>query len=619
MQTEPITIKDLQASDDGHPEFSDCTPTYFAGRCLLDALQFLHNDPKWPARSGHLVNAHAIRLCWGCLKDLGAGYAKRIEPYVKETYERLRLGRNREVPFYGYDFWDWAYILEAMLTVSDTLKDDGRKKNLGDDVNEFYRRVNEHLDKNLSLDKTADEEWFGPAIPTAAHRLLCRGQEYIEDKSRLEVCFKDLKRKALTPIDNGTYLGRKVQPEYHQWHLGQVVAEFGTDAVAQRQALSNINDIDDRHEIRDQAYALARVVQGALAVGDKDNSNAALEKLYELENLFRPLGSGIVGDHPKASLNTLEAVWQSLRGEPGELKKVAEMVDVLIAKHRETNRIGILVALERERNACIAQFAADGAKQTDKGDVVEIDHEDYDVVVLTGKAIIEAAVATGNLIKDHRVTRVMMVGIAGSLGQPLGRKSKGRRRSKGRRKYQSGPSFEGPMIGDVVIATATAEYGLRPKVREETINAPVPFNRSAWTILPTDLTLFARAHEAALKVKDQLTPYEYLNNDKRQSTIYEGLIVTGNGIKDQAKEKRKILKERPGGLAVAEEGFPAALLSLRYGIPYLEIRGISDLAQGDKEEQQEDPSQEERDQNLAASNAAKVAVALTKSLSKSWQ
>lgn len=231
MQTQPITIKDLKALDYGHPKLDDQTSAYFAGRCLLDAMQFLRNDPKWPARSRHLVNAHAIRLCWGCLKDLGEGYAKRIQSYVEETYDRLRLGRNREVPFYGTDFWDWAYILEAMVSVSDALKDADRKKELVDDVNEFYRAVNESLKCGLSLDKSGEEEWFGPAIPTAAHRLLKRAEEYIADASGFEACVSDLKSKALTPINNGKYLGRVVRPEYHQWQLGQVVAEFGSGVI----------------------------------------------------------------------------------------------------------------------------------------------------------------------------------------------------------------------------------------------------------------------------------------------------------------------------------------------------------------------------------------------------
>ena len=120
------------------------------------------------------------------------------------------------------------------------------------------------------------------------------------------------------------------------------------------------------------------------------------------------------------------------------------------------------------------------------------------------------------------------------------------------------------------------------------------------------MTLFAHAHNASLNFNGRLK-------------FHEGLIVTVNGVKDQLKEKGRILEKHPGGLAIAEEGFPAALVCLALGVPYLEIRGISDLAQGDKKKQQKVAGQEKREQNLAATNAAKVALAVTKSLSKSWQ
>jgi nucleoside phosphorylase len=206
---------------------------------------------------------------------------------------------------------------------------------------------------------------------------------------------------------------------------------------------------------------------------------------------------------------------------------------------------------------------------------------------VAGKATIEAAVVVENLIRDHLVTRVLMVGIAGSLGtDDQGKIS--------------------PVKGDVVIATSTAPFELRLTVRETPIAVPVPFGNLPWKTLPTDVTLFAHAHDASLNIKAKFP-------------VHEGLVVTVNGVKDHLKEKARILKQYPGGLAIAEEGFPAALVSLARGVPYLEIRGISDLAQGDKKKQQKVRGQEKREQNLAATNAAKVAVALTKSLSKSWQ
>ena len=120
------------------------------------------------------------------------------------------------------------------------------------------------------------------------------------------------------------------------------------------------------------------------------------------------------------------------------------------------------------------------------------------------------------------------------------------------------------------------------------------------------MTLFAHAHNASLHLNGNVT-------------AYEGLIVTVNGVKDHLKEKGRILKKHPGGLAIAEEGFPAALVCLALGVPYLEIRGISDLAQGDKKKQKKNRAKEKREQKLAATNAAKVALAVTKSLSKTWQ
>ena len=453
------------------------------------------------------------------------------------------------------------------------------------DINEFYRSVNANLTNGLMLNKSGASQWPGPAIPTAAYRLLTRAQEYIEDKSRFNACLSKLKRQALTPIKDGMHLKRKVLPEYHQWHLGQVVAEFREKAKLQRRALSNIKNIDDLNEIRDQAYALSRVVQGALAVGDTDNSDPALKKLYECENLSRPLGSGIVGDHPKASLNALEAVWQSLK--PADSRKFGRWW-MLIAAHKRTNRTGILVALSRERDACVEQFTNDGAKQTKNRRIVELKHKDYEVVIVSGKANIAAAVVTGNLIKDQLVTRVLMVGIAGSLGQT------------------DDQGKISPDKGDVVIATSTVPFEIRLTVRDTATAMPVPYGDSNWEILPTDVTLFAHAHDASSSIK-------------RKFKVHEGMIVTVNGVKDHLKEKDRILKKYPGGLAIAEEGFPAALESLDRGVPYLEIRGISDLAQGDKLKQQKVRGQEKRDQNLAATNAAKVALALTKSLSKSWQ
>lgn len=583
MQAPPITIKDLIVKRE-FERFSSSTPVHLAGRCLLDALEFLRIDPKWSARFGPLMNAHAIRLSWCCVNKLKRrDLALRIHPLVELTYGYLLGERQKEIPFYGDDFWDWAYILEAMLTVHDGVKTQDREKALAFELGEFYRAVKDYLKKGrLTLDKPG--EWFGPAMPAAAHRLLTMARRYIKNKAELDVCLAQLKQQALTPIANNKYLGRKVQPAYQYWHIGQVVAEFPQDTAQQQRELRKLDKIKKMSEKTERAYSLARVLQGALAVSDVVTSDAALKMLYGCENQSRPLGAGIIGDQVKASLNTLEAIWPSLKA--GEYKEIKGMLDAFLAAQKRWNRVGILVALERERDACIAAFKH-GKAEISGTDVINVRHPDYEVVVLTGKALIGATHATLDLIMRERVTRSLMVGIAGSLGHDV----------RGQ--------FQGPVIGDVVIATATAAYRVRQKDRETVTDAPVPFDGTTWTVLPSDVTLFAHANRAWLDLKPKFA-------------VHEGLIVTGNGIKDHPKVKKEVRKKWPGGLAVAEEGFASALECLHYNIPYLEIRGISDLAQGDKKKQKLDPKQEERDQKRAAVNAAKIALALVKSLSKSW-
>jgi nucleoside phosphorylase len=583
MQTRPLTLKDLQVKT-GLKRFSDSTPAHLAGRCLLDALEFLRIDPKWSTRFGPLMNAHAMRLCWRCVKELKRkDVAVRIRHLVELTYDYLLQERHNDIPFYGDDFWDWAYILEAMVTVRKDLKTDDRDQALSDDIRAFYIAVQDHLKDGLTLNKPG--EWFGPAVPTAAHRLLTLAGDYIEDKAQLKRYLIQLRRQALIPIANNKYLEHKVQPSYHHWHLGQVIAEFKVPKATRLQALGKLDKITKLTDKVERAYALARVLQGAIAVNDAKTRQYALKMLYLCENHSRPLGAGIVADQVKASLNTLEAIWPSLKAD--DFKEIKSMLDALLAAQRGSNRTGILVALERERDACIEQFRADLAKISGE-DVVSVKHPDYEAVILTGKALIGATHATLNLIKEQGVSRTLMVGIAGSLGQ-------NDRQGK----------FQGPVIGDVVIATATGGYRLREKVRETVTDAPVPFEKSTWEVLPADVTFFAHAHRASLDLK-------------RKFKVHEGLIVTGNGIKDHPKEKKKVRAKWPGGLAVAEEGFASALGCLHYDIPYLEIRGISDLAQGDKAKQKSTPGQEERDQKRAAANASKIALALVKSLSKSW-
>lgn len=583
MKTPPIFLKDVQF-DSEKKQFSGKTVKFLAGRCLLDALEFLRIDPKWHARFGQLMNAHAIRLCWQYTKDLDQKEVQaRIRSLIESTYVHILDGRNDSIPFFGDDFWDWAYILDAQLTVVEDFSDAARKQALLSDLRTFYQEVKAGLGDGLALNKPG--EWFGPAMPTAAFRLLKRSKSLIDD-GELEATLERLKKLALTPIRRGKYLSRDVKPDYHQWHLGQVAAEFPERSKSLKKELGNLKAIGKLTERTSQVYALARVIQGAVALKDVETAREALNMLYECEDLSRPLGTGIVGDHIKASLNTLEAIWEVL--SPVDRGEVKSMLDALLSAHRRLNRIGFLVAIGVERDACIEQFKLEGASIEDEGGVVNVEHQNYRVAIISGKALIAATEATGRLIHEYRVTSAVMVGIAGSLGRDVN------------------GCFDGPTIGDVVLGTSSGAYRVREKVRETVTDAPVPWAESTWAVIPTDPTLFSLAHRIAR------------GPSHKHVKVHEGLIVTGNGIKDNPQEKAAVRDKLPGGLAVAEEGFALALGCLQHNIPQIEIRGISDLAQGDKERQGENPEQEHHDQELAARNAARLAVALVNSLSEEW-
>jgi nucleoside phosphorylase len=71
-------------------------------------------------------------------------------------------------------------------------------------------------------------------------------------------------------------------------------------------------------------------------------------------------------------------------------------------------------------------------------------------------------------------------------------------------------------------------------------------------------------------------------------------------------------------LAIEEEGWVVGLISMLKGIPCIVIRGISDLAEGDKIKQQVASGNEEAVQRAASEHAAKVAVAAIEILSQRW-
>jgi nucleoside phosphorylase len=671
-------------ADPKNQRFVGNSLTYFAGRCLMDVIEYLRLNSRVPSQFKQLQDAHAIRLSAECLSNLGtAAELTRIKNHVRRTYEDILRSRSENPPHAGTDFWDWAYILEAYLsmrryypTLSNELSD--HQTVLNAEARAYYRAVRRRIHGEHGLRLENVDEWFGPAVHVAAHRLLTQCGEFLHDREELLQTLARLKELALKPISaDDEYLGVRVRPKYHYaWHYGQVVDEFpaAADSREQQEELftdKSFKELTNDYEKAERTYAIARVIQGLRALtlyGDEQSRerarkrlDEAMDVLYGCQTSGRPLGEGIVGDTIKGTLNALEAVWPLVDSEGHN--EIRAMLDALSQAHKAANTVGIVVSIAREEDECKQAFERAGARVSAQDGHVLIDHEDYRVLLRRGKATIDAAGAASWLLDRMKVRYVIMVGIAGSLGKVVlcdSRQSKAQTQDVSAKDKDSEKCMDkdnekepeectaqdhekdndkcaesnnetcseknkpadvaegeklgtckvalaviGPKKGDVVVAAATAPYRIRDKVRVQITNARIPLGTTTWSILPADPFMFCLASQAARDVMID------------EKLVHEGLLVSGTGIKDNANEKKLILQEWPGGLAVEEEGYAFSLASILRHKPHIVIKGISDLAGGDKIQQQAG-GDEESDQRIAARNASETAVRVVRKLSKLW-
>jgi len=583
-------VSDLKKDDDPKTYwFSENSRRGLAGRCLLDVLEYLYAVPNVPRRFWHVTNAHTIRLACHCLSDADLKQTHvldRMQRQIQATCRQLQRNHNDDFPRYGDDFWDWASVIEAFAEVQAHFPNIIDDDMLMQELEPFYECVKARLTQGLTI-PGSDGEWYGPATAAVAFRVLTRLNDCLDDK--VDDVLKNLREQALERVEDGKYRGRDVPPYQILWHYGQVLAEFQQKDSEQAQQIADLSCLETI-EKSDRVYALARVLQGARAIEDEVTVQAALAELYDCQNLKRPLGQGLMGDNVKGSLNLLEALWPML--SPKHKENIGSMIDGMLREHAKANTVGILVAIKCEREAVLEAFNFPKARVTPSDEPTVIEYDKYRVVVCQGKSLTDATLATAALIGKHKAKWVIMAGIAGSLRAPVATQGEG-------------VQFLGPNKGDVVIAASIAPFRIREKVRKEIENAKVPFAGSTWMTIPTDPWLFRLAHKAADKMAKNL------------KVFYEGLIVTGNGILDSEQIRKDALVEFPGGLAVEEEGYPMALVCMADNVPYLVIRGISDLV-GQKAAQQEIPGQEKKEQAAAAQAAARLTVEVVQLLSQQW-
>jgi len=329
VATDQFRLKDLERA--GDQRFRGRSPEALAGRCLLDAVEYLRSGRRLPGKFMPLVTAHAMRVLLYCLTTIARKDLKRrLEPHVEATCkELLKSRKNETLPPYGDDFWDWAYTIEALHVVQKDYPDVcDLQAVLPPEVQLYFKTVVGKLNSGLTFG--GHHEWFGPATAAAAYRILDLCRPWLSSPTNLPSTLESLKQQALERIHGGQYLGKKVKPSYYHWHYGQVVAQFPTDSKWQQEQLKDLNPVKELDDRAARAYALARTIQGTFKSNDEATRNAAVEMVYDCEEKDRPLGAGIVGDEVKGSLNVLEALWPMLSQQ--ELSEVRIMLDRLCEK-----------------------------------------------------------------------------------------------------------------------------------------------------------------------------------------------------------------------------------------------------------------------------------------------
>src|SRR6266446_3919224 len=326
-----------------HRRFADSTEAALVGRCLLDSIEYLRTDLRWPGRFEQLKLAHAIRLVTTCLRAFpNQPVAERFEFLVAPAYRALRSSRKSEPPFYGDDFWDWASIVDALKVVADAYPRMADDENSQDDVNELYEAVKARARQGLTF--RGRGEWFGPAVPAMVYYVLTKYRSEIQnDGGEVDAVLTTLKSQAMMRIVGDKFMRRSVSPEYHAWHYGQVLGVFGRIGTQwQHKEITKLKPLE-KLERDDRVYALARVLQGALVANDKRTYAKALSMLFECQQLDRPLGSGVLGDNAKGSLNVLDVLWSTVG--PKAKSSVGTMLDQLWARYKGASTIGIIVAV----------------------------------------------------------------------------------------------------------------------------------------------------------------------------------------------------------------------------------------------------------------------------------
>jgi hypothetical protein len=498
-----FSISDLHAYGIGNTSwFDEDSPRALAGRCLLDALEYLRTAAKLAASDWHRVNATTIRLVHHCLTDAALNridVLDRVAAEIELICAQLLAGRRYRIPFYGNDFLDWTSVVDALCevqTISPSASNIATRE-----LEQFRRSVQIRLPGGLSIGDP-DRESYGPATAARAYDLLNRRAGVFDPLLRNE-----LQTQALQKIDHGRYRGREIPRWQLYWHYGQVVNEFQRGAAEQASQLADFSWLSAPIGSSDRALVLARILQGACAVKDRRTITTAIDELYRCQIPSRPLGQGLLGGTVEGSLDVLQALWPQLDGQ--DKAGIGAMLDALLFLHAKANTIGFVVSAPGEIDQLIAAMGHTARIEQRNATRAVVRHPGFHAVICQGQSLAELASAGAKAIEEHGAQWVIMPGMAEALAPPVQHET-------------GGVHFSGAGAGDVVIATSLAPFRIRDKVQEVLGVADPPFRGSGWMIIPADpeLCRLAPSHIAATSAtpKTSWPPFPAPSPSRRAAT-----------------------------------------------------------------------------------------------------
>ncbi len=167
---------------------------------------------------------------------------------------------------------------------------------------------------------------------------------------------------------------------------------------------------------------------------------------------------------------------------------------------------------------------------------------DKDVVVVkSGIGKVNATITTALLLDNYPIEYVLNIGLAGGL--------------------------EPTKVGDIVLAMGISYSDVSLEAIDE-----IPFGQMG----SDPLTIYP---EAKLLQKAQ-----FIFNDKG-ITYHLGDIVSGDQFVTDISSLAKILKVKTGVVACEMEGMAIALTCYKFNVPFLSIRGISDIVSAKDQKQ----------------------------------